>query len=293
MRRVTPALLALALALPAVARDALPVDFVYLRDVAPTIMQDMRYAADDNFTGRPLPGYGAPECVLRREVAQALAHVEDDLARKGLGLKVYDCYRPARAVAAMAAWAQRSRDQSTRRFFPAQRKEKLFALGYIAAHSAHSTGIAVDLTLIQRGAPAPARFDRTAHYGPCNGPAGERAPDNSLDMGTGFDCFDPASFTASAAISPEQKRWRGVLLAAMRARGFHNYFREWWHFTYGARPANAYDVPIAPRARTSLSLEGEGQRACPRDLTRAYSQSRPALLPPRRRAWRQGRPGDW
>jgi D-alanyl-D-alanine dipeptidase len=251
MRHVTPALLALALALPAAARDPLPrplpKDFVYLHDVAPGIAQDMRYASDDNFAGRPLPGYGAGECVLRREVAAALARVQQDLAPKGLGLKIYDCYRPTRAVAAMAAWAQSSRDKSTRRFFPARRKETLFALGYIAAHSAHSTGIAVDLTLIQRGAPPPGRFDRAAHYGPCNGAASERAPDNSLDMGTGFDCFDPASFTASAAITVEQKRWRGVLLAAMRARGFHNYFREWWHFSYGARPTQAYDFPIAAR----------------------------------------------
>ena len=66
-------------------------------------------------------------------------------------------------------------------------------------------------------------------------------------MGTGFDCFDPASFTPSAAITTEQKRWRDILLAAMRARGFRNYFREWWHFSYGARPATAYDIPIAPR----------------------------------------------
>jgi D-alanyl-D-alanine dipeptidase len=247
MRHVTPAMLALVLALPALAREALPKDFVYLRDVAPSIAQDMRYAADDNFAGRALPGYGAAECVLRREVAVALTRVQKDLAPKGLGLKVYDCYRPTRAVAAMAAWAQGSRDQSTRRFFPALRKNTLFALGYIAAHSAHSTGIAVDLTLIQRRAPPTDRFDRAAHYGPCTGQASERAPDSSIDMGTGFDCFDPRSFTSSAAITPEQKRWRSVLLDAMRSRGFRNYFREWWHFSYGARPANAYDVPIAPR----------------------------------------------
>jgi zinc D-Ala-D-Ala dipeptidase len=257
MRHVTPALLALALALPAAARGSppgpLPKDFVYLREVAPGIAQDMRYASDDNFTGQALPGYDAGECVLRREVAVALAQVQQDLAPKGLGLKVYDCYRPTGAVTAMAAWAQNSRGQSTRRFFPAQRKEKLFALGYIAAHSAHSTGIAVDLTLIQRGAPPPGRFDRAAHYGPCNGVASERAPDNTLDMGTGFDCFDPASSTESAAITVGQKHWRGVLLAAMRARGFHNYFREWWHFSYGARPKQAYDFPIAARATAPLS----------------------------------------
>jgi hypothetical protein len=74
--------------------------FVYLRDIAPAIAQDMRYAGYDNFTGHPLPGYSAPECVLRREVAAALASVEADLAPRGLGLKVYDCYtaRPARSL---------------------------------------------------------------------------------------------------------------------------------------------------------------------------------------------------
>jgi D-alanyl-D-alanine dipeptidase len=85
--------------------------------------------------------------------------------------------------------------------------------------------------------------------GPCTGPAAQRAPDTSLDMGTGFDCFDEKSHTASAAITPEQKRWRNRLVAAMRARGLHNYFREWWHFSYGARPAQVYDFPIWPHGQ--------------------------------------------
>ena len=208
----------------------------------------MRYAGDDNFTGAALPGYDAAECVLRREVAAALARVEADLAPQGLGLKVYDCYRPTRAVAAMEHWAKDARDTSTRRFYPALDKRRLFALGYIAAHSAHSTGIAVDLTLVQRGAPPGGRFDRAAHYGACTGLASERAPDNSLDLGTGFDCFDARSVTASPALTPEQTRRRSVLLAAMRRRGFHNYFREWWHFTFGPRPVTAYDFPIEPRS---------------------------------------------
>jgi len=236
---------------PTAAREplpqALPADFVYLRDVDASIAQDMRYAGDDNFTGAALPGYAAGECMLRREVAQALARVEADLAPRGLGLKVYDCYRPTRAVAAMEHWASDTGDTSTRRFYPQLDKRRLFALGYIAAHSAHSTGIAVDLTLIERGAPPAGRFDRAAHYGPCTGLASERAPDNSLDMGTGFDCFDPKSFTRAATITPEQARWRAVLLAAMRERGFHNYVREWWHFTYGPRPPRSYDFPIEPR----------------------------------------------
>src|SRR5476649_1846471 len=91
---------------PAAARDALPTGFVYLRELAPGIAQDMRYATADNFTGHPLPGYDAPECVLRRDVAVALQRVQADLARENMGLKVYDCYRPSRAVAAFVHWAK-------------------------------------------------------------------------------------------------------------------------------------------------------------------------------------------
>ncbi|MEP7032087.1 MAG: M15 family metallopeptidase [Pseudolabrys sp.] len=231
-------------AAPAFARDALPPGFVYLRDIDPSIAQDMRYAGPDNFTGAALPGYAAPECVLRREVALALERVKAALAKSNLSLKTYDCYRPARAVAAMARWARGRDNGATKRFYPALDKHRLFALGYIAAQSAHSTGVAVDLTIIPSLAPRNATDDARAAYGPCTSP--QRAPDTSLDMGTGFDCFDRKSSTAAPALTPEQKRARDTLLAAMRAQGFKNYFREWWHFTYGPR-GQAYDVPIGPR----------------------------------------------
>ena len=261
----------LALTGPAAAAERLPAGFVYLRDIDPSIAQDMRYAGSDNFTGRPLPGYGAGECVLRRAVAQALAQVQVDLARENLSLKVYDCYRPTRAVRAFVRWAQGADDGATKRFYPALEKRTLFASGYIAAHSAHSTGSAVDLTLIPLGAsptvrsresgnpgqqtqalPAasgsPLARGRTENQiGPCTAPADKRAPDNSLDMGTGFDCFDERSHTLSGAIAPAQTRWRALLVAAMRARGFHNYFREWWHFSFGPRGEPAYDFPIEGR----------------------------------------------
>jgi D-alanyl-D-alanine dipeptidase len=251
LQRITAALALLALVAPAAARDALPAGFVYLRDIDPSIAQDMRYAAHDNFVGHPLPGYDAPECVLRRDVAQALARVQADLAREHLSLKTYDCYRPTRAVGAMAQWAQDGAgDGATKRFYPTLQKRNLFALGYIAAQSAHSTGTAVDLTLIKLP-PAPAApYDPAARYGPCTAPAPARAPDSGLDMGTGFDCFDLRSYTASTAIDAEPKRWRGVLEAAMSRHGFKNYFREWWHFSFGGPKATQlYDFPIAPRGR--------------------------------------------
>ncbi len=110
-------------AAPVFARE-LPPGFVYLRDIDPSIAQDMRYAGSDNFTGHPLPGYGAPECVLRRDVAQALARVQADLAKQALGLKVYDCYRPTRAVRAFARWARQSDDGTTKRFYPKMEKRR-------------------------------------------------------------------------------------------------------------------------------------------------------------------------
>jgi zinc D-Ala-D-Ala dipeptidase len=251
MRPLYCALLILLLVAPLHAREMLPPGFVYLRDVDSSIAQDMRYATADNFTGHPLPGYNAPECVLRREAADALKKVQSDLAKENLSLKVYDCYRPTRAVRAMAAWAHDGDDSAaTRRFYPELQKRNLFRLGYIAAQSKHSTGTTVDLTLIKLPAASAAAFDPAARYGPCTGPAARRAPDNSIDMGTAFDCFDLRSYGANKAISPEQKHWRGVLTAAMRRHGFANYFREWWHFSFTAAPdPRAYDFAIGPRGR--------------------------------------------
>jgi zinc D-Ala-D-Ala dipeptidase len=97
-------------------------------------------------------------------------------------------------------------------------------------------------------APA-AAFDPAAAYGPCTGAPEERSPDNSVDMGTGYDCFDLKSHTASGGIGAEQRRWRTTLLAAMAAQGFHNYHREWWHFSYGRSGATSqHDFPIRARA---------------------------------------------
>lgn len=230
------------------AQGPLPDGFVYLRTIDPTIAQDMRYAGHDNFTGRPLPGYDAAECVLRRPAALALKRVQADLAQLRLTLKIYDCYRPTRAVAAMARWARDTNaTPDTSRFYPRLKKDRLFALGYIAAHSAHSRGVAVDLTVAPMASSQPA-YDAQARHGACTGPVQLRAPDNSLDMGAGYDCFDSKSFTQDASITPQQHANRDVLLNAMRRHGFANYKREWWHFSYPAADSRtAYDFAIEPR----------------------------------------------
>ena len=238
----------LSLGTTAAVAQALPGGFVYLRDIDPTIIQDIRYAGSNNFVGRPLAGYLAGECVVKREVGLALKIIQQELAPQKLSLKMLDCYRPARAVADMFAWSRNGRETlAERRFNPAFRKQDLFRLGYIAGYSQHSTGAALDLTLVDLTADNSAQFDSTKAYGDCTAEASARAPEGSVDMGTGYDCCDLKGHTAAKSITPAQRRWRNLLLAAMARRGFVNYFREWWHFSLRGAGGQAYDFPITAR----------------------------------------------
>ncbi len=229
----------------------LPRSFVYLRDIDPTILQDIRYAQLDNFTGRRVPGYEAEECILLRSVAEALAQVQNELRQKQLSLKVYDCYRPAQAVRAFAAWVQAPDDGATKRFYPRLDKRSLLGLGYIGRQSGHTRGDTVDVTLVNQPPGPPVAFDPAIRYGSCTGAASVRAPDSSVDMGTGFDCFDPLSHTASNGLTSEQSHWRSTLVNAMSRRGFHNFAREWWHFTYGSGAKANFDFPIRASGRSA------------------------------------------
>lgn len=228
---------------------ALPGGLVYLRDVDPSIIQDIRYATANNFTGRRLAGYEAGECIVKREVAAALGRVQQDLKSSGLSLKVFDCYRPARASRDMLAWANGAETPAQRRYYPKLDKRELFRLGYIAASSGHSTGAAVDLTLVELAADNRAGYDPAARYDDCTAPAERRAPEGSVDMGSGFDCFDGISHTAARSITPQQRDWRQTLVAAMRRHGFINYAKEWWHFSMPGAGRGAFDFPIMRRDR--------------------------------------------
>lgn len=193
-----------------------PQNFVRLADVAPRIKQDIRYAGGKNFTGRPVPGYRASHCWLRREVAQALAAAQKEAESQGASLIVYDCYRPQRATQAFIAWAQDGKDQAMKaEYYPHLDKPALFDLGYIAKASAHSTGVAVDLALI------------------------------GLDFGTPFDLFDEASGTFNPKISAAAKENRAKLLALMQRYGFVNFDKEWWHFTLeGLQDVEPHDFEV-------------------------------------------------
>ncbi|MBR0894695.1 M15 family metallopeptidase [Bradyrhizobium tropiciagri] len=238
----------LGLVSPVLALD-LPGGFAFLRDIDPTIIQDIRYAGANNFMGRPIAGYGAAECVVKREVGLRLKAVQQELARQKLSLKMFDCYRPVRAVADMVAWSKNGTETAAeRRYNPAFSKADLFRLGYIATHSGHSTGAAVDLTLVDLTADNSLKFDPAKDYADCTAPVAVRAPEGSVDMGTGYDCSDAKGHTAASAITPAQKRWRARLVAAMAEQGFANYSKEWWHFSLPGAAGPAYDFPIG-RAR--------------------------------------------
>ncbi len=231
---------------------ALPPALVFLATVDATIEQDIRYASANNFTGRPVPGYEAAECILLKNVASALAEVQNDLVERGFSLKVYDCYRPERAVRNFASWVRaETEDAAGRRFHPRIPKSSLTSRGFIASTSDHSRGIAVDLTIVALPARKSAPFDPMHDYAPCNGPKVERAPDNSVDMGTEFDCFDANSHTGSRDVTQDQRRARPILITAMTRRGFVSYPREWWHFSMPSNEAGgrAFDVPIPQRPR--------------------------------------------
>ena len=228
--------------------QALPGGFVYLRDIDPTIIQDIRYAGANNFVGRPLAGYGAAECVVKEEVGLALKKVQLELAKQKLSLKMFDCYRPTRAVADMVAWSRDGKETAAgKRYNPAFAKLDLFRLGYIATHSGHSTGSALDLTLVDLTADNSTRFDPSKPYAACTAPVEARAPEGSLDMGTGYDCSDVKAHTRASSITPAQQKWRNLLVSVMARQGFVNYSKEWWHFSLPGAGRQAYDFPIHAR----------------------------------------------
>src|SRR5690606_17428734 len=179
----------------------LPEGFVYLRDIAPDIRQDMRYAGEHNFVGRPIEGYEAAECVLSAPAAEALRSAAVELAGEGLTFRIYDCYRPARAVADFARWARDIDDLAMQaEFYPRVDKALLFDLGYIAERSGHSRGSTVDLTIEPVDTPE-VSWTSGDTLVDCVLP--ERFAEGTLEFGTGYDCFDDHAHHGAEDISPE------------------------------------------------------------------------------------------
>jgi D-alanyl-D-alanine dipeptidase len=246
------ALLVTLLALPAASAAAAepaapPGAFVSLHDVDPSIVIEMRYLTNHNFIGRRIPGYRENVCLLTRPAAEALTRVQAAVRAQGYTLKVYDCYRPQRSVDAFVKWGKDLSDQRMKReFYPRVAKKVVFKEGYIAKQSGHSRGSTLDLTLVRLPAGRQERYARGARLRDCAAPAGRRFRDNSIDMGTGYDCFDPLAHPFNSRIRGKQRANRLKLREPMIRAGFKGLATEWWHFTLKNEPYpdTFFDFPM-------------------------------------------------
>ena len=188
-------------------------DFVLLSDAVPDAILEIRYYSTYNFVGARIDGYEEPVALLTKEAAAALKEVSDDVIAQGYRLKIYDAYRPQKAVDHFVRWAEDTADVKMKEYFyPDLEKDVLFPLGYIAEHSGHSRGSTVDLTL----------FDMKT--------------EKEADMGGTFDFFGELSHPDYKDITDEQYANRMILREAMLRHGFKPLDEEWWHFTLENEP---------------------------------------------------------
>jgi len=193
--------------------NSLPEGFMYVKHLIPDIRIDLRYAGNHNFIGRPLPGYNQAEIILTKQAAEALKKVQLELEDQGYCLKIFDAYRPQKAVNYFMEWAKKPEDTLAKEeFYPDIDKRNLFELGYIATKSGHSRGSTVDLTLIDANTL------------------------KEVDMGGTYDFFGEVSHLNTSQINEEQKKNRTFLKSVMSKYGFRSYSEEWWHYTLRAEP---------------------------------------------------------
>jgi len=203
--------------------ELVPDKFVELQEFIPTIQVELRYFSENNFVGSVVDGYHAERVFITREAAGALAKVQAEVAAFGLSLKVFDAYRPQRAVDHFVRWAQDLDDTKMKAvFYPAVAKDILFSEGYISARSGHTRGSTIDLTLVDGG-------------------TGEE-----LDMGSPWDFFDPVSWPSNLTLTAQARANRSLLAAAMAKHGFRAIRTEWWHFMLADEPFpdTYFDFPI-------------------------------------------------
>jgi D-alanyl-D-alanine dipeptidase len=188
-------------------------NFKELKEVIPDLVYDIRYYSADNFVGKPIDGYNAPKAYLTKEATAALQKVQAELRQEDLGLKIYDAYRPQRAVDHFVRWGQDPNDTVTKQqYYPGIDKDSVFAYGYVATQSSHTRGSTVDLTII-------------------NLKTGEE-----LDMGSPWDFFGAISNHDAPLVTAAQTANRHKLRQLMEKHGFKEYPQEWWHYTLKDEP---------------------------------------------------------
>ncbi|WP_034059709.1 M15 family metallopeptidase [Lacinutrix jangbogonensis] len=191
----------------------LPEGFVYAKTEIPSILVDLQYCGDTNFVGETIEGYNANVAIMTKQTAVALKKVQTELEKQHLSIKIYDGYRPQRAVNHFVRWAKVVNDTLMKQqFYPRVAKKNLFIEGYIASKSRHSSGSTLDVTIVNLRTGA------------------------ELDMGSPYDFFGRESWVANTNLTKEQAKNRQALQAVMLNNGFRNYAQEWWHFTLRGEP---------------------------------------------------------
>lgn len=198
--------------------------FLLLSDYVPAIVQEIRYYSTYNFVGDRIDGYEEPCAIITKEAARALKSVANEANVKGYRLKIFDAYRPARAVKHFVLWGIEDMDRRMKEYFyPDLEKQELFSTGYIASRSSHSRGSTVDLTLL------------------------DMKTGKELDMGSAFDYFGRISHPDYTDITKEQYGNRMLLRDMMLRNGFEPIDCEWWHFTLKDEPYpdTYFDFPVS------------------------------------------------
>ncbi len=201
-----------------------PSGFVLLADHVPGIVQEIRYYSTYNFVGDRIDGYEEPCALLTKEAARALKEVSNQAMVMGYRLKVFDAYRPARAVRHFVLWGIEDLDQRMKPFFyPDLEKQELFTRGYVASRSSHSRGSTIDLTLL------------------------DMTTGKELEMGSPFDFFSEVSHPDHRGITEEAYENRMLLQDLMMRSGFEPFPTEWWHFTLKDEPYpdTCFDFPVS------------------------------------------------
>ncbi len=187
--------------------------FVPLGEAIPDAILEIRYYTTYNFIGERIDGYEEPIALMTKEGAAALKKVSDELMAKGYRLKIFDAYRPQRAVTHFVNWSRVADDVKMKEYFyPELEKDRIFPLGYVAEHSGHTRGSTVDLTL----------FDMKKG--------------KEVDMGGTFDYMGELSHPGYKGITEEQYANRMLLRETMIKHGFRPIPEEWWHFTLKDEP---------------------------------------------------------
>ena len=200
-------------------------DFVYLDEYLDHAHYEVRYHGTHNFVGDTITGYLSDRVVMTKAAAVALQKIEASLWNEGYCLKIFDTYRPQRAVDHFKNWSQDHSDTLTKKeFYPKQIKAQLFNLGYISSRSGHSRGSTIDLTLANKES------------------------GTEIDMGSPYDFFGSISHHTSTAVTQEQHSNRLLLKTAMNRYGFRSYSKEWWHYTLNGEPYKDryFDFVVTP-----------------------------------------------